>query len=165
MQRGATVDEFSEAVANHHEDLGRFAYALCRDAARAEDIVAEAYARVWPRWRRGRVEQLLPYLRTTVVNEVYRRHRRLKLERREASRPGPQPTEGAFENGVDDRDALWHALGRLQLNQRVVVVLRVVEDLSEAQTAAMLGLPTGTVKSRLSRALAELRSMLEDHHG
>jgi RNA polymerase sigma factor (sigma-70 family) len=72
---------------------------------------------------------------------------------------------GRFEARVDDRDVLWAALAHLSPQQRVVVVLRIVEDLSEDQTAAMLGVPVGTVKSRLSRALTVLRAILEDDRG
>jgi RNA polymerase sigma factor (sigma-70 family) len=60
---------------------------------------------------------------------------------------------------------LWSALARLPAPQRVVVVLRIVEDLSEEQTAAMLDVPVGTVKSRLSRSLILLRTILEDDRG
>ena len=60
---------------------------------------------------------------------------------------------------------MWAALARLSPQQRVVVVLRIVEDLSEEQTATLLGIPAGTVKSRLSRALAVLRATLEDDRG
>jgi RNA polymerase sigma-70 factor (sigma-E family) len=158
-------DAFSAAVALHHRELARFAYRLCGDRVVAEDIVAEAYARVWPHWRRGRVDVLLPYLMRTVANEAYERHRRRRLEI--DRRPPPDPaaaTAGGFEHQVDEHDALWTALGRLPRQQRVVLVLRIVEDQSEEQTAAMLGIPPGTVKSRLSRALAALRSIMEASH-
>jgi RNA polymerase sigma-70 factor (sigma-E family) len=158
-------DPFTRAVSDHHQALARFAYALCGDPTQAEDAVAEAYARVWPRWRRGRVDNLFGYLRRTVANEVYGRHRRLRLERREAERPpDPNIDHGLFESQVDDRDSLWSALDHLSPQLRVVVVLRVVEDLSEQETAAMLGIPTGTVKSRLSRALVTLRGVVENEH-
>ena len=161
----AVDDAFTQAVASHRQVLARFAFMLCGDAGQAEDVVAEAYARVWPQWRRGRVDDLLPYLRRTVANEVYQRHRRRLLERREAARPSDPRADGRFEARVDDRDVLWAALAHLSPQQRVVVVLRIVEDLSEEQTAAMLGVPVGTVKSRLSRALTVLRAILEDDRG
>jgi len=157
----ADGDAFANAVTTYHQALARFAYTLCGDVAQAEDVVAEAYARVWRRWRRGPVENLFGYLRRTVANEVYGRHRRRLLEWREAQRPPERPADGQFEAGVDDRDALWAALDRLSPRLRVVVVLRVVEDLSEEQTATMLDVPAGTVKSRLSRGLALLRAEVE----
>lgn len=159
-----TEDAFAQAVMVHHQSLARFAYALCGNVTQAEDVVAEAYARVWPRWRRGRVDNLFGYLRRTVANEVYGRHRRRRLERREAQRPPDRPVDGQFETEVGDRDALWAALARLSPQLRVVVVLRIVEDLSEAETAAMLGVPAGTVKSRLSRGLTILRDSVGDDH-
>jgi RNA polymerase sigma-70 factor, ECF subfamily len=158
-------DAFAEAVAVHHRTLTRFAYMLCGNAAQAEEAVAEAYARVWRRWRRGRIDNLFGYLRRTVANEVYGRHRRWLLERREAERAQAPHPDGQFETEVSDRDSLWTALGRLSPQLRVVVVLRIVEDLSEAETAAMLDVPPGTVKSRLSRALSTLRSAVEDEDG
>jgi RNA polymerase sigma-70 factor (sigma-E family) len=157
-------DAFSVAVADHHRELARFAFRLCGDPFLAEDVVAEAYARVWPRWRRGGIDNLVAYLMRTVAHEVYKGHRRRVRERDKEPPPEREAAE-PFESHVDERDALWAALGRLPLQQRVVVVLRVVEDMSEEQTATMLGIPTGTVKSRLSRALVVLRSILEGDDG
>jgi RNA polymerase sigma-70 factor (sigma-E family) len=159
----ADRDAFSDAVADHHRELARFAFRLCGDRTLAEDVVAEAYARVWPHWRRGRVEVLLPYLVRTVANEAYARHRRRRLER--AHEPTERPAlAGSFEGQVDEHDELWAALDRLPPQQRVVLVLRVVEDLSEDETAAMLGVPRGTVKSRLARGLDALRAIVEGSH-
>jgi RNA polymerase sigma-70 factor (sigma-E family) len=160
-EAGRYQQVFAQAVADHHRHLARFAYRLCGDSAQAEDAVAEAYARVWPRWSRGRVDDLLPYLRRAVLNEVYGRGRRRQVERRHAGRATERQRSGQFEAYVGERDALAVALDRLPRQQRVVVVLRIVEDLSEEDTAAMLGVPAGTVKSRLHRALGALRTMLE----
>jgi RNA polymerase sigma factor (sigma-70 family) len=85
--------------------------------------------------------------------------------RREAERPPPPPVDGQFESRVADRAALWEALATLPYDQRVVVVLRVVEDLSEQQVADMVGIPVGTVKSRLSRGLATLRTAVRSIDG
>jgi RNA polymerase sigma-70 factor (sigma-E family) len=162
-QPRATEDAFSRAVAEHHRQLARFAYRLCGDRTLAEDVVAEAYARVWPYWRRGRVEVLLPYLMRTVANVAYARHKRLRLERTREP-PYAPPADGRFEDRIGEHDALWAALDRLPPQQRVVLVLRVVEDLSEDETATMLGVAPGTVKSRLSRALGALRAIVEGSH-
>ncbi len=93
--------------------------------------MAEAYAKVWPRWHRGRVDDLLPYLRRAVVNEVYGRGRRRRSSGATPTRAGDRPRTGQFEARVGERDALAAALDRLPLRQRVVVVLRVVDDVSE----------------------------------
>jgi len=159
--RAAVTSEFTEAVTRYHTQLARFAYRLCGDATRAEDAVAEAYARVWPRWRRGQVDDLYPYLRQAVVHQIYGGHRRRLLERREAERRRPDPVATGFERQVDDRAQLWAALARLSPPHRAVVVLRLVEDLSEEEAATMLGIAPGTVKSRLSRALDHLRRLVE----
>lgn len=160
----ANGDAFSTAVADHHQELARFAFRLCGDRTSAEDIVAEAYARVWPHWRRGRVAEVLPYLMRAVANEAFTRHRRRRLERSKEQPPRPL-VQGPFEEQVDDHDELWSAVGRLAPKQRVVLVLRIYEDLSEEQTASMLGIPEGTVKSRLSRALDALRAMVGANDG
>lgn len=160
---GGDGDAFSAAVAEHHRALAKFAFRLCGDRTQAEDLVAEAYARVWPHWRRGRVDALAPYLMRTIANLAYARHRRRKLERTIVL-PAVPPVAGSFEDRIDERNELWAALDRLPPRQRVVVVLRVVEDLSEDEVAAMLGIPRGTVKSRLSRGLGSLRAIVEASH-
>src|SRR4029450_11494124 len=80
----AVDDAFTRAVASHRQALARFAYALCGNAVHAEDVVAEAYARVWPQWRRGRVDELLAYPPRTGAKEVYPRHPRGPLQTRAA---------------------------------------------------------------------------------
>ena len=162
----AAADRFSAAVAEHHRRLAGFAYLLCGDRATAEDLVAEAYARVWPKYRNHDVDDLGPYLRRAVANLATGRLRRLRLERREAERRDldwrftDDSRQISFEPGVDDRAALWRAIWALPADQRAVIVLRLVEDLSEDETARTLGIRPGTVKSRLSRGLATLRTTL-----
>jgi RNA polymerase sigma-70 factor (sigma-E family) len=163
-RRRVGADALTQAFRDHHDELARLAYRLCGDRFVVEDVMAEAYSRVLPRWRRGGIENPIAYLMRAVANEVYRRHRRRAREREKEPPPERDGTE-PFEVQVDARDALWTALGRLPIKQRVVVVLRVVEDMSEEETASALGVPVGTVKSRLSRALGTLRSTLEGDDG
>jgi RNA polymerase sigma-70 factor (sigma-E family) len=145
--------DFDEFVAARSSRLLRTAYLLTRDHALAEDLLQTALTKAWFAW--SRIEQDPErYVRKILVNTFASWWRR-KWNGEHASaelpeRPGPgDPT--------DDRHDLWAAMGRLPRRQRAVVVLRFVEDLSEAETARMLGVSTGTVKSQTSKALAKLR--------
>lgn len=150
-------------VRTHHDRLVRLAYVCCGDAAEAEDIVAEAYARAWPRIKRGRVDEPLAYLRRSVVNGAasFRRHR-FVVRREELRHRAATPPEPSAEEGLADRDLLLPALRSLPAHQLQVVVLRFLEDLSEEETAATLSIPVGTVKSRSARALKALRATISD---
>jgi RNA polymerase sigma-70 factor (sigma-E family) len=146
---------FDEFVATRSRALLRTAYLLTGDHGLAEDLLQTALAKCWFAW--GRIDgPPEPYVRrvlaTTYATWWRRRWR------------GERPTDALPDRGdpaatapVDDRDALWRALGALPRRQRAVVVLRYYEDLSEAETAAALGISTGTVKSQAAKALAALR--------
>ncbi len=154
-------DEFERAVADHHRQLARLAFLMCSDVHQAEDAVAEAYARTWPKFRRGSIDDLRPYLRRAVVNQIYGGFRRRYVERREAERRGVDWRDGvSHENATEDAQLVASALQSLPSNQRVVVVLRYFEDLSEDEIATALGVPAGTVKSRCARGLDQLRRVL-----
>ena len=160
----AAVDERSfAAVFNaHHRDAVRLAYLLTSDAAQAEDIVAEAFAKVYVRWKRGEVRDVGAYLRRAVANEANSKLRRRYVERREAGRQrGDDRGVRLLDDQAADRDEVWSTLGRLPARQRQAVVLRYYEDLSEAETAEVLGVSVGTVKSQVSRGLARMQTLLE----
>lgn len=154
-------DSFAAAYNRHHRQMVRLAYLLVGDAGQAEDIVADAFARVWPRWERGEVRDLGPYLRRAVVNHANSRLRRRYLERRVAARrSGDDRGVRLVDDDAADRDEIWAALARLPQGQRSAVVLRYFEDLSEAETAAVLDVSVGTVKSQVSRGLRRLRELV-----
>ncbi len=159
----SVVDErtFATVFNAHHRRAVRLAYLLTSDADQAEDIVAEAFVKVYPRWRRGEVRDVGAYLRRAVANEANSRLRRRYLERREVTRRhGDERGVRLVDDHAADRDEVWAALGRLPLRQRQAVVLRYYEDLSEAETAEVLGVSVGTVKSQVSRGLARLQELL-----
>lgn len=167
----AAVDRseaFAREVAATRVELGRFAYLLVGSAAGADDLLAEAFARAWPHYKRGEIDNLPAYLRRSMANLANGRLRRLRLERRQLETrridwraPRHESPESGFERHVDTQDELWRAIWKLPTDQRVVIILRHAEDRSEEETAALLGISTGTVKSRLSRGLATLRAQLE----
>lgn len=132
----------------HHVRLVNIAAALCGDRHRAEDAVAEAFARVYPKWRNGRVDDVGAYLRRAVLNEVYKGQRRRDRRLRIVSRPAVAP---ASDDGLPIGLWLADALAALNRRQRSVLVLRFLDDRSEQQTADLLGIAVGTVKSASSR--------------
>ncbi|MFA6300000.1 MAG: SigE family RNA polymerase sigma factor [Nocardioides sp.] len=145
--------EFIEWVAGHQRQLLRSAYLLTGDLHRAEDLVQEALVKVALRWPRLRTGSPAAYARTIIVHDNvswWRRHRRELT----SATPGETPRTSA-----DPEAALVvrRALDRLTQRQRAVVVLRHFDDLSERETAQILGVNVGTVKSTNATALARLR--------
>jgi RNA polymerase sigma-70 factor (sigma-E family) len=149
-------ETFARDVQATKSDLGRFAYLLVGSSAGADDLLAEAYARAWPHYKRGEIDNLGAYLRRSIAER-----RETETRRVDWRAPRMASPESGFEHHVDTQDQLWRAIWSLPPNQRAVVVLRHAEDRSEEETAEILGISLGTVKSRLARGLATLREKLE----
>ena len=157
---------FASVYNAHHRGAVRLAYLMTGDTFMAEDVVADAFAKVWVQWQRGRVSDAGPYVRRAVVNTINSRWRRKAIERREAEkRSGDERGIVLADAASADRDEMWQALGRLPERQRAAIVLRYYEDLSEAETAEVLGVSVGTVKSQVSRGLVRLREVVGDAGG
>lgn len=129
------------------------------DVADAEDAVQEAFVKAVRSRELARVDNPEAWLRTVAHNYLRNLWRHASVVRRyQATVPGPQvPVELG-----PDHVAILTALQELPPNQRRVVALQHYADLSTAQIAAELGLPEGTVKSRLSRARARLAELLDE---
>ena len=153
-------EAYEEFVRTHGDSLVRLSYVLCGDRGKAEDAAQEALTRVYLRW--GRIEEPLSYARRSVINatnDQWRRSgRREQRERHAAQEPLAAPA--LLDDTVADRDRLVTALRRLPYGQRAVIVLRYWHQLSEPETARVLGNSVGTVKSQASRALERLRQEL-----
>lgn len=154
MADRGTFDSFVEARSGR---LLRTAYLLTRDWGTAEDLLQTVLAKAWFAW--GRIEtDPESYVRRALVT-TYTSWWRRKWRGEVPSEVLPDTaTTGDATGEVDERDAVWAALGRLAPRQRAVLVLRFYEDLTEAQTASVLGCTVGTVKSQTFRALERLRS-------
>jgi RNA polymerase sigma factor (sigma-70 family) len=135
----------------------------------AEDVVQEAFVRAWsalPRFRPG--EEFRPWLlaivRNLTRNSLRARGRRAARETFAATAWPVIDVADAEQEAIDAvrRDQLLAGVRRLPEGLREVVACRYLLELSEAETAAALGLPTGTVKSRLHRALGRLRTEVGD---
>ncbi|MGD9959066.1 SigE family RNA polymerase sigma factor [Nocardioides sp.] len=152
--------EFDEWVAARGRSLLRLAYVLTGNATDAEDVVQDALSRALPRWSRiATVEDPDAYLRRMVINAHTSSWR--KFRRRES--PVSEVLGTSVEAVLPD-DALWQACRRLPEPLRTSVVLRYYEDLDYAAIAELTGVREGSVRSRVSRGIALLRTELGDEH-
>ncbi|RFC77286.1 SigE family RNA polymerase sigma factor [Streptomyces sp. AcE210] len=158
----ASHDEFREFVAMRSTALLRLAVLLTGgDRHAAEDLLQIALMKAYGRW--AHIEQPEAYVRQVLYRQQVNRWR-LRRHRAETTVP-VLPESGTDADAGSDpelRIALWAALGRLTMRQRAVVVLRYFEDLPEAEVAALLGCPVGTVRSTAYRSLAKLRSLVPE---
>jgi RNA polymerase sigma-70 factor (sigma-E family) len=147
-------EAFSAFAAARYRSLVRTAYLLVGDRGHAEDLVQNALIATYAAW--GRLEDPAnaeAYARKTLV--------RATMRWRARKWHGELPTDVLPEVEAPlphDLDNERRTLGSLPADQRAVIVLRYLDDLSEAQTADVLGISVGTVKSRASRGLAALRA-------
>jgi len=147
---------FAEFVRARWSRLVRLAYSLTLDVGRAEDLVQESLAKLWPVWPRVRDGNPEAYVRRTIVNGAISASRR-RWRAEEPRWAVPEKATAIESDGIDTRDLVRRELARLSMLQRAVVVLRYAEDLTEQQVADHLGIAPGTVKTHASRGLARLR--------
>lgn len=157
-----TPPTFEEYVATRGRALWRSAWLLTGDAQRAEDLVQTALVKCWQHWDRIAADGAVDgYVRRALMTTFLDwRRRRWSGEVATADLPDVR----SWDADLAGRQDLLAALARLPRRQRAVIVLRFYDDLTEAQTAAALGINVGTVKSHTARALAALRTstLLED---
>jgi len=160
MADDRAVGELERFLAERADRLMRTAVLLTGSREAGQDLLQTALERLLRHWRRldGDPEG---YLRRTLYNlaaDGFRRQSRLQRKLL-LLRAAPPPADPIAE--VDLRDALVRLLLQLPPRQRAVLVLRYWEQLTEAETAAVLGLPEGTVKSATSRGLRRLRELAD----
>ncbi|MCH7607300.1 MAG: sigma-70 family RNA polymerase sigma factor [Chloroflexi bacterium] len=154
-------DAFRYLVERYGDTLHGTAYLMTRNAAAADDAVQDALIDAWqgmPGFRLGR--PVKPWLVRILINRVLALQRRRSLPSvpiEEANEPG---AEDPAEAQVDAADAVGRGLAALSGEHRRVVVLRYFSELSVPEIAGVLGWREGTVKSRLHRALAQLREVV-----
>ncbi|WP_431043138.1 SigE family RNA polymerase sigma factor [Streptomyces sp. P1-3] len=156
----AVFPSFASYVRARGPVLLRTARSLTANACDAEDLLQTALTKTYLAWERIEDHKALDgYVRRALVNTRTSQWRKRKVDEfvcDELPEPDPVPGPDPAEQQVL-RDAMWRAVLRLPARQRAMVVLRYYEDLSEAQTAEVLGVSIGTVKSAVSRALGKLR--------
>jgi RNA polymerase sigma-70 factor (sigma-E family) len=150
-------DGFREFVQTRYGEMLRVAYLLSGSEHEAEDLLQGALLRVMRRWHR--IEDPVPYVRRTMINLHVSRWRRYRARELVTSVVPERPVRDPADQ-VSDRQTLMSALRSLPPRTRAVIVLRYWVDLSEAETAALLGCSVGSVKSNASRGLSRLREAL-----
>jgi RNA polymerase sigma-70 factor (sigma-E family) len=138
----------------------RSAYLLTGDRHDAEDLAQAAFVRVCAAWGRvRRADNPEAYLQRVLVNCNHERFRKRRVpEQPVAAVPEGRRVVRDHADVHGERSALMAALADLGPRQRAVIVLRFFEDLTEAQTAGVLGCSVGTVKSQSAKALQRLRA-------
>jgi RNA polymerase sigma-70 factor (sigma-E family) len=155
--------EFTAYLHARQGALLRTAYLLTGDRHQAEDVLQTALAKLYLSWDRVREREALDgYVRRILVNETTSLWRRPFKRRERATDVLP---EGGVEPTYDEgqRAAVWAVVSTLPPKARAVVVLRYYEGLTESETAEVLGVSVGTVKSQGSRAMALLRDRTPGH--
>jgi RNA polymerase sigma-70 factor (sigma-E family) len=151
--------EFSDYMAARQPSLLRTAYLLTGDRHTAEDLVQTALAKLYLSWDKVQRRELVDgYVRRILVNEHNSMWRRAWKRKEVTTDALPEPDWVTDRTDDGQGAALWEFVQGLPKKQRAVIVLRYYEDLSEAETAQILGISVGTVKSQASRALAGMRA-------
>jgi RNA polymerase sigma-70 factor (sigma-E family) len=147
------IEDFETFFALEQRAALRLAFVLTGDAHAAEDLVADAFARLYPKFVRSMIDEPAAYLRTAIVNGARGRWRTIL-------RPTRAPRERRVADVADasvERDRVLRVLTTLSPGQRAAVALRFLDDCSETDTARIMGVSVGTVKAHASRGLDRLR--------
>lgn len=154
---------FAEFVAARSGALHRAAYLMVGDVGLAQDLVQESLTKTyvaWPRLRNPHAAEA--YTRKVITTTAITWFRKLSWNAERVTATVPETAADGHADGLVARQALLAALAKLPPRQRAVIVLRYYEDLSERQTAELLGCAVGTVKSQASAGLVRLRDLMGD---
>jgi RNA polymerase sigma-70 factor (ECF subfamily) len=161
------AEAFAQIMAANHEDMARLAMLITRDPEAARDAVQEAWPVVWRKLGTLRdPARLRPWLMSIAANrarQLIRADRRRRAREQEASRLSPAEAETAFDpNDNTERFDLARVLGRLSADERELVGLRYIAELTSGEIADLHGTTASAVRGRLKRILARLREDLGD---
>jgi RNA polymerase sigma-70 factor (ECF subfamily) len=162
--RGGDEEAFTQLVDMDGDRCYAIAYRILRDVDRAKDAVQQTFLLMWRELPRLRdVERFQVWLYRLLVNACYeeaRRHRRWTANVRALPMDGPSAPDPIVS--ADDRDALERAFAVLSPEHRAVFVMHHYSGLPLATIAEVVGVPVGTVKSRLHKSIRNLRAALND---
>ena len=149
------VEKFCESVGKYRDDLYIMALAILKNEADAEDAVSNAIVKAYENIDQVRAfHKFKPWMLTITKNEA------LKLKRKRLYLPGDDALESLAKPVTAHYDELWDILQGMKEEYRLAVVLFYYGGLSLRDISDVLGIPMGTVKSRLNRGRSELRAAL-----
>jgi RNA polymerase sigma-70 factor (ECF subfamily) len=161
--RGGSTLALDELFKAHWPAAHRAAYLVVHDSAAAEDIAQEAFlAAIRSLDRFDRRRPFGPWLHRIVVNRAIDHARARAIRREVAEERVPDAEAPPASDGPPFSDATMAALAALPPEQRGLIVLRHLLEYTPGEIASMLGLPRGTVNSRLRRGLDSLEQSLEE---
>ncbi|MEO5710723.1 MAG: SigE family RNA polymerase sigma factor [Nocardioidaceae bacterium] len=165
IRRQEDISGFSELVAVRSRALYGAAYVLVGDHQLAQDLLQEALVKAYVAWPRLRDQSKAEaYVRRTIVTTAISWRRRRSFHERPVDRVPDISTADDTER-LATADALWEHLRNLPTRQRAALFLRYHEDLSEAETAELMGCSVGAVKRQVFVALSKLRIEIDTHPG
>jgi RNA polymerase sigma-70 factor (ECF subfamily) len=170
LARGGDLDAYEMLLRRYQADAQRVAFFTLRQREEAEDAVQEAFVRAWDRLDRFDVERpFRPWLLKIVTNEARDRSRarsrrdRLRLRatwNTPVSEHGRSPEQQVVTS--ERMQATLDEINSMDETDQIILTYRFVLDLPTAEIAELLAMPHGTVRSRISRARAQLRERLEE---
>jgi RNA polymerase sigma-70 factor (sigma-E family) len=161
VSRPTDDDEFTDFVRDHGGALLRTACLLTGDRARGEDLTQTALARAYAHWAKVRAaDDPVPYVRKLLVNSHLSWLRRLTNTEQVIESIPDRGDDADLQARHAQADELRTALRQLSPRVRTAVVLRYFDDLSEAETARLMGCSAKTVNNSVGRGLAVLRDLL-----
>jgi RNA polymerase sigma-70 factor (ECF subfamily) len=173
LTAGGSREAFDELVRRYQGQILNLIRAMTRGDPDAEDLAQETFVRAWRSIRTFRSDSTFRTWLYGIALNVIRTHRRKRSRLRQVFRTESKPREGETDSpehaSVDDgtearlglREAIDRALATLPEEMRVAIVLRDVQGLDYHEIARTLGVPIGTVESRIFRARQRLRPLLE----
>jgi RNA polymerase sigma-70 factor, ECF subfamily len=157
-------DEFIEFWQRTCNKVRAYMFCACRNCSDAQDLTQDCFMRALRSWSAfqgtgSRQAWLFAIAHSTQVDWLRKEHRQ---RRAFEERTGDEGQAAAMDPNGDDAEVLWQAVERLRREQREVVHLKFVGGLSYMEIAETLGVPIGTVRSRLFRGLQALRGLIEE---
>jgi RNA polymerase sigma-70 factor (sigma-E family) len=153
----ARLEQLGAWFQAEYPSLLRFAYFVTGNGSSAEDLVQDAFVRMYRAGARVEEQGLHAYARKTIVNL-----HRTGFRRAARSLPRHEEAVSSDTGAFVLRDEVWNAVMTLSPRQRAVVALRFYEDMKEKDIADALGMSVGAVKKHTDRAMAKLRAQLGD---